>query len=355
MTEIHDRKRYPVHGGDIYRNRVTLDFSVNVNPCGFPDEIRQALLTAVEAGGRYPDMEAEKLKAAVGNWLSVSPGHLLFGNGASELFMAVFHALRPEETVIPVPAFSGYEYAARAAGSRIRFSAAEGKNGFRPGDELFRALTPDVRLLCLANPNNPTGALLEEAYLVSLLEHCRRQRITVLLDECFVEFCEGNPSMLKNLERFPDLILVRAFTKSFAIPGVRLGYLVCENKALLEKIGRQLPEWNLSCFAQAAGRACARCQDFIEETAARVRNDRKMLEEGLKQLGLRTFPGQANFILLFSRFPLYRLLLERGILIRDCSSFRGLGEGFCRIAVKTEAENRILLQTIGEILESAST
>ena len=155
--------------------------------------------------------------------------------------------------------------------------------------------------------------------------------------------------MLQEIERFPNLILVRAFTKIFAIPGVRLGYLVCRNQLLSDKIGRQLPEWNLSCFAQAAGYKCAMQATFVEKTVAYIEKEREFLKSGLMQAGCQVFPGKANFLLIYSKQPLYNKLLEKGILIRDCANFRGLSKGFYRIAVKCNKENEALLRAIGEI------
>lgn len=110
-----------IHGGDIYRNQVTVDFSVNVNPLGIPQAVKAALREAVEHCDRYPDLAGKELKQAVVGMLDVSEEYLLFGNGASELLMAVVHALRPKKTVIPTPSFYGYEYAAKATGGEIIF------------------------------------------------------------------------------------------------------------------------------------------------------------------------------------------------------------------------------------------
>ena len=353
------------HGGDVYRNNVNMDFSVSVNPLGMPEAVKRALYDAVKDSVSYPDITAENLKKAVGNMLGLPREYLLFGNGASELFMAVVHGIKPKKTVIPVPSFYGYEYAAEAVGGEVVYYGMkregsfgrEKENAFCPAEEkgfylnedFFEALTKDVDLLFLANPNNPTGGMVNKEYLKKLLVRCRMQKIIVVLDECFIEFCGEEQSMLKDVEQFENLILVRAFTKIFAIPGVRLGYLSCSSPVLLEKIRRQLPEWNVSGFAQAAGIACSLQENFIAGTVDYVKKERQFLEKGLKELGITVISGKANFILVYSKRPLYEKLLKRGILIRDCDNFRGLSEGFYRIAVKSREENRILLKTIGEI------
>ena len=139
---------------------------------------------------------------------------------------------------------------------------------------------------------------------------------------------------------------MRAFTKIFSMPGVRLGYLVCKNKAVHTKIAGQLPEWNLSCFAQEAGCICAKQTEFIMETNKYIEKERQFMAKRLTQLGIRIFPSVSNFITIFSDKPLYDELLKKGILIRDCSNFRGLGKGFFRIAVKSREENEILLMAL---------
>ncbi|MBO5293493.1 MAG: aminotransferase class I/II-fold pyridoxal phosphate-dependent enzyme [Lachnospiraceae bacterium] len=338
-----------IHGGDVYRNRVKIDFSVNINPLGMPEDVEAALHEAVKNCSRYPDITARRLKKAVSGMLDVPEQFLLFGNGASELFLAAVHAIRPEKTVILVPSFYGYEYAAGAVDGEILYYETREEEGFCPREDLFSLLTEDVGLLFLANPNNPTGKVIPGDMLKALCIHCRDRGIVILLDECFIEFCSGDVSMLGDIGAFDNLILVRAFTKSFSIPGVRLGYLVCSNRQLLGKLQRQLPEWNVSGFAQAAGAACAKQEEFLRKTAEYIRKERQFLADGLKQYGMTVFEGEANFLLVYSKQDWYADLLKRGILIRDCENFRGLSKGFYRIAVKGRAENETLLKEMGEI------
>lgn len=338
-----------IHGGDIYRNYVKIDYSVNVNPLGIPEAVESALYEAVKNCNQYPDISAEKLKIAVSNMLHIPKEYLLFGNGASELFMSIVHGIKPKKTVIPVPSFYGYEYAAEAADKEIIYYEVKEENDFCLKENFLSVLTEDVNMLFLANPNNPTGTLMSSEYLRNMLYHCRKQGIYVVLDECFIEFCDKECSMLEEIENFPNLLLVRAFTKMFSIPGVRLGYLICSNPLLLEKINKQLPEWNVSAFAQAAGYECAMQTAFITKTATYIGKERQFLVDGLEQAGCKVFPGKANFLLIYCEQPLYDGLLEKGILIRDCENFRGLSKGFYRIAVKSRKENETLLKAIGEI------
>lgn len=350
-----------IHGGDIYSRQIRLDFSVNGNPLGMPAEARLSLLAAINHVGEYPDAAAGELTETVSHMLSVQSGreiqgeYLVFGNGASELFLAIVHALKPENIVIPVPSFYGYEYAAKAVDSHIKYVYLSEETAFCPGKELLQVLTADTDLLFLANPNNPTGQLMSREYLRELMEHCRQQGIIVVLDECFIEFCETDReqpvSLLGKIDQYANLLLVRAFTKSFAMPGVRLGYLVCSNEGLREKIRRQLPEWNLSVFAQRAGIVCAgQAEQYLQDTVEYVKTERAYLREGLEAPGIRVVSGEADFLLLYTTQPIYDRLLAKGILIRNCENFRGLGEGYYRIAVKKHEENGMLLDELEQCL-----
>lgn len=344
------QKMQEIHGGDIYRNKVNLDFSVNINPLGMPEGVEEALHAAVTSCQKYPDIRSWELHKAVSDMLKVPENYLVFGNGASELFMGIVHGLRPKKILLPIPSFYGYEYAAEAGGSEVIYFPLKEENDFLPDEELWNALTDEMDVLFLANPNNPTGQLMSREYLECLLQICREKNIYVVLDECFIEFCEGKVSMLSEIEKYSNLFLVRAFTKIFAIPGVRLGYLVCSDELVLEKIRRQLPEWNISILAQAAGVACTGNSAYIADMVELVKNERVYLEKGLKEHRLHVFCGEANFILVYSEEPLYEKLLSQGILIRNCENFRGLSKGFYRIAVKSRQENEILLKAIGECI-----
>lgn len=342
------------HGGDVYRNSVNLDFSVNINPLGMPKQAERALHDAVAQSVCYPDAQSEQLRADLALFWKIPKQCLLLGNGASELFFAVVHGLQPKKTVIPVPSFYGYEHAAAAGLGECIFYEMKKEAGFAPDEGLFSVLTEDVELLFLANPNNPTGVQVEREYLQKLLLHCKERGIYVVLDECFLAFCENGQSAVSLLfgdmqELYSHVLLVRAFTKLFAVPGIRLGYLIGSDTELLKRLQRQLPEWNLSCFAQAGGCACLKQQEYLEQTKDVLSQERKFLKKGFWDLGFSEIFGEANFLFFYSPYPLYEALLARGILIRDCANFRGLKKGYYRAAVKSREENVMLLQEIEKI------
>ena len=349
-----------IHGGDIYRNQITADYSVNINPLGIPERIRTALTDAVNLCHAYPDIHATELITDISRSNGADTDTIVCGNGASELFVAVMHAIRPKRVLIPIPSFYGYERSARAVDAVTFFYELQEECNFCLTDTFLKVLTENLDVLFLANPNNPTGQLIDRALLYKILKVCKERQILVILDESFIEFT-GEESLIKEksltneqaLQDYTNVIVIRSFTKLYAIPGVRLGYLMCSDRHLCERIQAQLPEWNLSCFAQAAGLAAIQEINYAERTEAYVKQERDYLEHALAELGIRVYPGDANFLLLQSKFPLYEKLLEQGILIRDCRNFRGLEQGYYRIAVKKHEENQNLVKKVEKIIGKA--
>ena len=217
-----------IHGGDIYQNEVELDFSVNINPFGIPENVKEAMRQSIELCEHYPDIYHTELTAQIGEKYKIPKEYILCGNGASELFVAIVHAVKPKKILIPVPSFYGYEWAAQASGAEIIFYEMKEAHGFCLDEGIYELLTEDMDLLFLANPNNPVGNILSEAFLMKLCEHCLRKGIRVVLDECFLEFTgeNGFGADKDRWEQYPNVVVVKAFTKLYAIPGVRLGFLM---------------------------------------------------------------------------------------------------------------------------------
>ena len=352
-----------MHGGDIYRNQVKTDFSVNINPLGIPPEVKHALREAVKACDHYPDYTCESLKDACGAYLGDAGQKykICVGNGASELFPAIVHAHRPRKVLLPAPGFSGYEKACEACERKYVYLHAEDEFAVTDAvcEEVCEEIGKGIDLLFLTNPNNPTGQRIPDEGLRKIVEKAKEKKTVVVIDECFLEFVpEGEKhSFLPHLERYPNVIVVRAFTKICAIPGVRIGYCVCRDESMGEEIEKNLAEWNVSVFAQEAGVAAAKVlsqkegDTYLRRTLESVEKQRAWLSKNLERLGIKVFPSDANFLLIYARKNLYDELLKKGILIRDCRDYRGLGEGFWRVAVNTPENNRKLIQALGEIYE----
>ena len=344
-----------IHGGDIYRNQVSLDFSVNINPFGMPQRVREALEAAVAWCERYPDIRSEALRDAIAGAKGIAPADIVCGNGASELFPAILRAVHAKKVLLPVPSFYGYEYAAKSVGAEICCHELLETDGYAVTERFLTAIGEGVNAVFLAVPNNPVGTVVEPELLEKIAERCQKYGVTLILDECFVMFtgAEERYSFLKKYRNYPGVVIVRAFTKLYAMPGVRLGYLVCSDAALTEAIRADLPEWNLSVFAQQAG--CVACgqRAYVEHSVAFVCRERAWLTEQLSEIGITVFASNANFLMIKDGRPLAKELLKKGILIRDCSNYRGLSGGYYRIAVRRREENERLLAALAQVTGSS--
>lgn len=344
-----------MHGGNIYGNEIEYDFSVNLNPLGPPDAVREALAEALNHVEEYPDPEYRELRRALANYWRLAEEQLVLGNGASELIPGIIRALVPKTCMVTAPCYSGYETALKAAAPscRIHRIFLREEDDFTLPENICREIAhvkPD--LLILTNPNNPNGKRISANRLREIAGACRGAGTVLLIDECFLALSGGDvDSLIHRIgeEGMPPTVVLRAFTKTFAIPGVRLGYAVCSG-SLATRIQRELPEWNLSVFAQYAGLAALEPSGYIAASVEMIAQEREYLTAELKKLGLRVFPSDANYILFQSRDrELHRKLLDKGILIRDCRDYHGLTGGFYRAAVRTRRENTALLRCLRNI------
>ena len=356
-----------LHGGEIYDKKIELDFSVNLNPCPCPQEVIDAIKSAAEKVSNYPDISQRRFRAAVAGAetglsernTEFKPENIVGGNGASELLMAVACMVRPGKALLPIPSFYGYEHVLRASGCEVvRYNMAgedeRGKTQFELSERFTDAITEDTDMVILGNPNNPTGRLISEDLLLAVLERCRKMGATLVVDECFYRLSEqredsANTVSARNfVHEYGNLFVVDAYTKLFSIPGVRAGFAItsAENAGKLREF---LPEWNMSVFAESAGVKCAEISEegsFIQKTREVICRERDYLSAQLSGFGITVYPSDTDFILIKSEDDLYEKLLKKGILIRDCSNFRGLDHGYFRIAVKDHASNERLINAI---------
>jgi threonine-phosphate decarboxylase len=344
------------HGGDIYgrgQRAPLLDFSANINPLGMPEAVRRAAMDAVDGAVHYPDPYCRALRDALAEAEGLPASWFFCANGAADALFRLAIALRPKRALITAPTFSEYTAALHAARCRIRRHTLREERGFALTEEILGELDgADAVFLC--NPNNPTGALIQPLLLREILSRCAAKGILLLVDECFNDFL-GDPeghTLRGEVERYPNLVLLRSFTKLYALPGVRLGYCVCSDAALMDRMYASGQPWGVSVIAQACGLAALGEREFAETTRRMIAAERRRLSEGLRGLGLTVFDGAANFILFKSGFSgdLAAELAARGVLIRKCGDYAGLDARFFRVAVRRDTENDILLKILTEVL-----
>lgn len=343
-------RRYD-HGGDTYAGQpVALDVSANINPLGMPAGIRMALANSLESFQRYPDPACRELRKALAGLHGLSPDQVLCGNGAADLIFRLCACIRPQNALVTAPTFSEYERAILAHGGQVRFHFLKEERHFDLDDSILHAITKEVGLVFLCSPNNPTGRLIAADLLEKIAQHCESQRTILLLDECFIDFT-GGISMISRLKRYPCLLILRAFTKMYAMAGLRLGYLLASDSNLLERIAGFGATWSVSGPAQTAGLAALREEGWAEKTRAMIREERAFLEAALLAMHLEVIPGSANYLLIKSEKPLHAPLLEKGVLVRDCSNYSGLDSRFIRVGIQTRQNNQRLLATLREVLD----
>ena len=345
-----------VHGGDVYQNRVTLDFSANVNPLGTPERVKAAICAAAERIDRYPDPYCMPLREALSGRLGVSPDTIVCGNGAAELIYQLAAVLKPKRTLLPVPSFADYEAALKAAGCEPALYPLRRETGFALDDSILGEIRSDVDLLMLCSPNNPTGRCIEPALLRRILDRCRKTGTWLFLDESFYGLTDADKqdSLIPDLCDGDRVFVLRAFTKLYGMAGVRLGYAVMKNRELTAALTSISQPWNVSTLAQEAGLAALNCEDWAQETRALIAREKTYLIGALKALGVAVLRGDANYLLLSGVPHLYEDLLQRGILIRTCGNYHGLSTGDCRIAIRTHAENEALIAAISEVLHASN-
>ncbi len=365
-----------VHGGEIYDKNIWLDFSVNTNPLGMPGEATKQLAKSISLCERYPDDDCFFLRKKIAEYYrtqgfsQISSEQILCTAGASEGILAVVRALdlkkrRENKAVgsrlralLPIPCFSEYERSLDTVGADIRYYLMEEQEGFGLTERILTELTDDIDLLILCNPNNPVGNLTDRVLLCRILSQCRKKGICLAMDQCFLEFVEAyrQYDLTDCLTEFPNLVIINAFTKTYALAGLRLGYLMCCDTGFLCECREQMACWSVSIPAQAAGEAALNSKEYREQSRRLIREERTYLKAELEREGFFVLPGTADFLCFKWKNKtagsrnLYQMLLERGVLIRDCSNFKGMPEGYYRIAVRMHEDNGKLIELIRECL-----
>ena len=341
-----------LHGGDIYRHPGVIDFSVNTNPLGTPESVKRAVQESVAKIEHYPDVRCETLRKAISRFEQVNMEEILCGIGAAELFFAAVQAVWPQKALVIAPSFSEYEEALRSVGAEVEYYYLCEEDNFQIREDYVDKLSEEIDMIFLCNPNNPTGQTIDRDMLIKILDRCKKQNIVVILDECFLEFLdEPNRYEMSDLRgEYPNLLIIKAFTKIFSMPGLRLGYAISSNQDILEEMSWKLQQWNVSVPAQMAGvAALEKPKEYIRQTREYVSGQREYMRNIMKMMGYVVFASKANYLFFKGRPGLEKEALEAGFLIRDCQNYEGLSEGFYRIAVRTKEENERLITWLGRL------
>lgn len=339
------------HGGDVYSNKDKIDFSTNINLSKLPEGVIRAACEGVLLSERYPDTECFEVREAISREKGIPIGNLICGNGAADLIYSLVLALKPKKALMPVPAFHEYEQALRTVECMVEYIPLKEEQQFLLQEDFIERIGRDTDILFLCNPNNPTGNLIAGALLHRIIERCEAYGIWLVVDECFMDFVALGErfSLIERCSITNHLFVLKAFTKLYAMPGLRLGYGVCGNRDLLWRMKEVTQPWNVSIPAQLAGIAALKEVDYVTRSLELLQREKEYLIEELRKLKFKIYGSKANYIFFQSDPELFSLCLEKGILIRDCSNYPGLKEGYFRVAVRLHEDNEYLIKVLKEI------
>lgn len=333
------------HGGDIYNHVNCIDFSANINLLGMPAEVKAAVEKNIDSCVHYPDVNMTGLKEALAAREQLDITNIICGNGAAELIFSIVAAVKPKKALIFAPGFHEYEQALGFFECEIVAYELKERNNFAVNSdcqhEIIEMIDDSFDIVFICNPNNPTGVLLEKDFVEKLASKCEKCNTVLVVDECFLDFVEEKEkfSVTDLICKYSKLFVLKAFTKIFAMPGIRLGYGLCSDERLLGTMRNGMQPWNVSVLAQEAGIAAASLTEFEERTRVAVNQEKKYLLDIIKKAGFKIYGSCANYIFFKANENFGKEMLDRGILVRDCSNYRGLGASFYRMAVRTHEEN----------------
>jgi aminotransferase class I and II len=378
------------HGGNIYKVfreknlKEILDYSSNINPYGIPEGLKKRIIENLEILERYPDPDYVELREKLANLNNVNLSDIVLGNGATEIIFLFMKVINPKKILIVSPTFGEYERAVKATeipGDIVSLSCSgDNKNienkeieieyfELKESDDfklnignLKNELEKKYDLLIICNPNNPTGKFLKLAQTEEILKECNKYDTKLFIDEAFIEFLADGmkESIINTEENKKNLFVTRAFTKFFAIPGLRLGYGMYFDKELEQKISEKKEPWSVNNIAEMAGLTVLDDTEYIGKTLKWITEEKIYMYEKLNEIsGIKVYETEVNFITgkidekLFSEGLNVKVLrekmLEQGILIRDASNFNFLDERFFRLAIKDRASNERVIEAMKEI------
>ena len=333
-------------------NPQVIDFSSNVNPLGCHPGVKRYLKKQLDLISEYPDPSSSDLRANLAWFTGVRKKQIVVGNGATEIIYNFCKTFLNKKTpiLIPIPTFSEYEVSAKLCECKISFFKTM---NLSKNLQKFIMKIPRNGCIFICNPNNPTGALIKKKEMLKIISAAKKKSSLVFIDETFIELVpESNESLIKYIKNYENLFILRSLTKSFGLAGIRIGYGV-SNSQIIDPLQKIKIPWNVSYMAQRAASAAICYHPFLEKTCKLIKKEKDFISSNLaKSKKFTCCDSSTNFILVKTKIksrPLQKKLQRKKILIRDCSTFRGLNQNYIRIAVKTRKENIKLLKALEAI------
>ncbi len=352
------------HGSDLekiekaygIKKEEIVSFSANVNPLGISPLLREGLSSHLDAIQSYPDRDYKDLRSAIAAYCNTEASRVIVGNGTTELISLFIQVIQPKRTLILGPTYSEYEREVSLAGGKTKYFPLSEENGFALDLSRFcEKLREDLDLLILCNPNNPTSTTIPRKDMRKIMDVCKENNIFVLIDETYIEFVENiaDSSAIPLTSYYNNLIILRGTSKFFAAPGLRLGYALTDDDALLSEINRNKNPWMINSLAEIAGKLMFSDAEYIKKTRELISSERKRLFEAFSA-SERFMPylPTANFMLIKILDPdvnsglLFDKAIREKLMIRDCSTFPFLNDRFIRICFMAPEDNDRLLKCL---------
>ena len=354
------------HGSDIekisacyhIKKEAIVNFAGNVNPLGLPASVKEAVATHADLFSSYPDREYLSLRNVLSNYCDVPADYILPGNGSSELIALLIEARAPKHTLILGPTYSEYSRELTFSGSTQDYYHLQETSDFRPDlEDLFHTLSDGYDFLIICNPNNPTSSAIFRDELKELLAFCKRKNIFVMIDETYVEFAPDISAItaVPLTKQFSNLMVLRGVSKFYAAPGMRFGYGITGNSEFLKTMREKQIPWSLNSLGAFAGEMLFQDHDYYQQTRNLILSERQKMYETIKKLPtFKIYPAYANFLLVkilkdgVTSFDVFERCIQKGLMIRDCSSFQCLEGEYVRFCIQMPEEN----QRLGDLLQT---
>ncbi|MFW2364826.1 MAG: cobyric acid synthase [Desulforhopalus sp.] len=352
------------HGGNIHKmirnsgdeGGELLDFSANINPLGPPEWLRPLVSSQLEKLIHYPDPENTDFVGAIVESTGVDPDQVVVANGTTELLYTLLRLIDCHRVLVPVPSYVDYIKAAELGGQAVELFPLLEKDDFELDCQRLAEQIKPGDLVIIATPNNPTGKTVDQVKLQILVRDF--PETLFLIDEAFLDFIQGSKSLGS---KSPNILTLNSMTKFYGVPGLRIGFGIFPLD-LARKIRKNLPPWTVNSLAQVVGARALEDNDYREETLRTCKRLRGELVERLHQFPqLKVYPSEANylFIKLLDKSSTEELAihcLSHRIMIRRCDNYQGLNSGsFFRIAVRSEQENRRLIEVLSSYFPNGSS
>lgn len=340
-----------------------VSFSANVNPLGISPMLRQGLIDNIDKVMSYPDRDYTQLRSAISSYTGAPADQILVGGGATEIISLFIKNLAPKRAMLINPTYSEYSREIQLEGGELVSYQLLPEREFQVDlDDLCSHLDASFDLLILCNPNNPTSSAIRQQGLRQLLAHCKDRSIYVMVDETYAEFAPDLEAItaIPLIGEFDNLLVLRGVSKFFAAPGLRLGYGMTSNTGVLSYINSTKNPWSLNSLAATAGCQMFSDQAYIEKTKDFTRRELERLCALLRrEPGLHVYEPSANFVLLRLCKPgltsamAFDHCIRQGLMIRDCSSFPGLGDNHIRFCLNLPEQNDRLMDALHTLLQSS--